>query len=224
MIGNPAVHGTQTVGVNRDYLAGMHVPDIIGVDLVQGACLRSDHPAAVELADAEWPDAHRIANTVHGVLGHHRQGVRALKPPHGIDDALFQCGRRSVRQEVRDDLRIAGGGELRAPRLELRPELPGVYDVAIVGQGDLHAGAPRENRLGVLDAAATGGGVPGVADAKVAGEECEIFLVERLGDEPHCRPALDLPAVARGDARALLPAMLEGMEAEVGGAGRVLSG
>ena len=62
-----------------------------------------------------------------------------------------------------------------------------------------------------------------MADAEVAGKYDEIFLIERLGDETHGSPALDLAAVARGDARALLPAMLQGVEREVCGAGCVLS-
>ena len=61
-----------------------------------------------------------------------------------------------------------------------------------------------------------GGGVAGVADGDVAGKLGDVLFLERLPDKPHGDLDVDAVAGAGGDARALLPAVLECVEAEEG--------
>ena len=60
-------------------------------------------------------------------------------------------------------------------------------------------------------------------DREVALERLERGLVEDLGDQAHVLVDQDLAAVADRDARRLLPAVLQRVEAEVGELGDVLA-
>ena len=81
--------------------------------------------------------------------------------------------------------------------------------------------AVDEHRLGVLDAARPGRRVADVADGDVADQRGELGLVEAVVDLAH-RPRQQHPvAVGARDARALLSAMLQRVEAEVGEIGRL---
>ena len=55
-----------------------------------------------------------------------------------------------------------------------------------------------------------------MADGEVAVERNEVALVEDLGDEAHVLDHGDGLAVAHRDTSRLLPAVLEGVEAEIG--------
>jgi hypothetical protein len=63
-----------------------------------------------------------------------------------------------------------------------------------------------------------------VADGEGAGQAREVIFGERLRDEAHLAVRVQLLAVAGGDSSALLAAMLERVEAEVGDAGDILAG
>jgi len=60
-----------------------------------------------------------------------------------------------------------------------------------------------------------------VADRERAGQRLQIALRDRLGDEPHPRPALHVPAVRRADAGRFLPAVLLRIKAQVCQLGRI---
>ena len=91
-----------------------------------------------------------------------------------------------------------------------------------MGEGDL-AAVVAPDRLGVLPGAAPGRRVADVADRHRAGERLELLLVEDLRDEAEVAQGHDHPALAGGDARRLLAAVLERVEAEVGQARDVVS-
>ena len=61
-------------------------------------------------------------------------------------------------------------------------------------------------------------------DRRAPGQGLQLALVEDLGDEAHVAHGEHAPAVADGDAGALLPAVLERVEREVGEAGDVAAG
>jgi hypothetical protein len=76
--------------------------------------------------------------------------------------------------------------------------------------------ALEHERLRVLDARLPRSRVAGVPDRRVARQPGERRRVEVVGDQPHGLVHLDLPGIERGDARRLLSAVLQGMDAEVG--------
>ena len=61
-----------------------------------------------------------------------------------------------------------------------------------------------------------------MADGVGTGEPSEHLLVEGARDETHLLDDRDLALVGHGDAGALLPSMLQGVEAEVGKARHVV--
>ena len=83
------------------------------------------------------------------------------------------------RDQRGNDLGIGGGAESHTLFRELVVELDGVYQIAVVRQGD-RATIVAVNRLGVVSRAAPGGGVANVANRDVSRERLEAPLVEHL--------------------------------------------
>ena len=80
-----------------------------------------------------------------------------------------------------------------------------------------------DDRLGVLPLRGAGGRVADVADRHVADQRAQRVLVEHLGDEALVADRHDAAAARRGgDARRLLPAVLEREQGEVGEPGDVV--
>src|SRR5690606_41910022 len=73
-----------------------------------------------------------------------------------------------------------------------------------------------ERRLGVLPAAAPGGGVAAMADGDMTLQRREHLLVEDLGHQPEVFEDDDLRAVGHRDTSGFLAAVLQGVEAVVG--------
>ena len=106
---------------------------------------------------------------------------------------------------------------------QLVPKVQGVYDVSVVGESKLDVGALGNDGLSVDDVAGSGGGVTGVADADVAGEVCEVVFLESLTDQAHRSACANTLAVRAGYSGALLPSVLEGVEAEEDHAGDIFA-
>ena len=83
------------------------------------------------------------------------------------------------RDQRGHDLGIGGGAESHTLLHQLVVELDGIYEVAVVRQGD-RAAIAAVDRLGVVPRAASGGGVADVADCDVSREGLEAPLVEHL--------------------------------------------
>ena len=115
-----------------------------------------------------------------------------------------------------DNLGVVAAVELQAPQCQLFLQIYGVDDIAVVRQREVHGGADRAYRLGVVDDTAAGGGVARVADGDVAGQLSDVLFLERLPYKPHRHLDVDAVARAGGYARALLSTVLEGVESEEG--------
>ena len=156
-----------------------------------------------------------------------RSGVRTIseKAPvtceQRLDDRLLggPCLRAGV--QVEDDLGVARRLEDRALAHELAAQFAGVDQVAVVADRDLAVGAVDQQRLGVQLVAVTRRRVADVPDGRVPGQRGEHALVEDVGHVPHRAVHPHAGAVRRGDARALLPAVLQGVNPEVSEVGRL---
>src|SRR5581483_6805580 len=91
----------------------------------------------------------------------------------------------------------------------------GVHEVAVVAERDRARAAVVQQRLRVLPAVAAGRRVARVADRDLAAQAGERPFVEHLRHEPEVAERGEPPAFADGDARRLLPAMLQRIETEV---------
>ena len=172
--------------------------------------------APFEPAEHERPEAPRVAR------GHQRlarQEDQRERPHHLVEarrDRVLQPLAVAARVEVEDDLGVGGGLEDRARRLELLAEDGGVHQVAVVADGDRAAVALDEVGLRVRGHGVAGGRVAHVADRPVAGERLEPALREHVVHEAHALLEAERLPVARHDARRLLAAVLQRVEAHVG--------
>ena len=185
-----------------DDLAGLDLVDVGAAERRQGARLAGDGVAAVrEPPDRQRPEAPRVADGDHLVLGQQHQRERALPRRQRALEALLPGAPAGGGEHQRDHLGVAGGGEAEAAREQLVAQRRGVDDVAVVGDGQRAVHRLDEERLDVALGVRAGGRVAGVADRVVAGERRQHGRREHVGDEPlvlvQPRP---LP-VADGDAR-----------------------
>src|SRR5215203_2255043 len=142
----------QTIVVYDDDLAGLHVAQEPGADDVQAAGLAGDGVTTLDLADAEGTEAVRVAESDELVSEDHGHRVGAFEAAHRAPDRLpdrepplqLPHGRR------RDVGRVRGRVEPEAIFGQVIPQFPGVYEVAVVGDGYVHVAATPELRLGVL--------------------------------------------------------------------------
>ena len=188
----------------------------LGVDEVQGAGFARQHPGAVNSAQAQRAEAVRVAHADQLVLGHDDQRIGALDATKGLQEVVALAARGRLGQEVQDDLAVHRGLEDRAFGLQLLAKLGGVGQVAVVGDGDLAAGAIHRERLGVAQVRGAGRGIARVADGDGAGQVVQDAALEDLRHQAHAFVGVELPAVRGDDARAFLAAVLQGVEAVVG--------
>ena len=207
----------------RDQLARRHLAQQLAADDVEGAALRGDAVAVADLAERERAHAVRVAEGDHRALRHHDGRVGAREPRHHGLDRVLDRPCLLHREQGGDDLRVGRAAERKPALAQLVVELDGVGQVAVVGEGQLAPVVPPHG-LRVLPRAAAGGRVANVADRHVALERPQLLLVEDLRDEPGVAQGGDVTALAGGDPRRLLTAVLERVEAEVGEPGDVVPG
>ena len=90
-----------------------------------------------------------------------------------------------------------------------------------MADGDLAVRAVDQDRLGIRELALAGRRVADVADRQRPGQVRQLVVVERVGDVAHRPGHTHLLAVGGGDAGALLPAVLERVQAEIRHVGRL---
>src|SRR6202043_2505152 len=95
---------------------------------------------------------------------------------------------------TRDHFRIGRRGEGLALRLERSPQFLRVDDVAVVADRDGAVRAHDDDRSGVDEPAATGGGIARMADCQRPGKVPDVALLEVLSDQTH--PGADTNSVA----------------------------
>ncbi len=117
---------------------------------------------------------------------------------------------------MQQDFGIARRGEDGALVRQLAPQLRRVGEVAVVRDGERSAAIVDEERLGVGQHRAAGGGVPGVPDRDIAQAALDCRVVEVLRDQPHSTVCPSPAVLVDGDdAGALLATMLQGVEAQI---------
>ena len=102
---------------------------------------------------------------------------------------------------------------------ELVAQLVGVDQIAVVADGDLTVRAIDQNRLRVGEPAFAGGRIADVSDGDVTWQLRRASARRRRPRRSPSPRHADLAAVGGGDARALLTAMLQRVQAEVGHVG-----
>ena len=157
----------------------------------------------------------RVADGNEPILREHDEGERAAHLRDGLDDGLLDAGRPRLRVEVQHDLGVAARLEDGALAHELVAQLVRVHQVAVVRDGNLPVPALDQERLRVREAALTRRRIAHVADRHRPGHLRQHRRVEHVGDMAHRLGDAHQVPVRRGDAGALLPAVLHGVEPEV---------
>ena len=121
-----------------------------------------------------------------------------------------------AREQMDDDLGVAVGLEDGAFADQRVAQLAGVHEIAVVANRELAVDAVDDDRLRIRELALAGGRVADVPDGELARQRRQRLGVERLVDVPHRLAVTDLDSVGRGDPRALLSAMLQRVQPEVG--------
>ena len=206
----------QPAAPDHHHLAGLEIALELGADQVERAGLARDDPGAAEPRQRERAEAERIARRDERVVGEHHQAVGALHARERVDQPILGMRLARAREQVHDHLGVRRRGEDRAAPFELAADRAGVHQVAVVRDRERAAVGRRAERLRVAQARLAGRRVAHVADRVTAGQLAQDLLVEHVADEAHRAVDEVLLAVRRRDARALLAAVLERVETEVG--------
>src|ERR1039458_1025604 len=125
--------------VDGDDLAGFDLANEVGADHVEGAGLAGDDVAAspggvhvAEAAEAERPDAERVAGGDQRITGQEKQAICAVNPGQRPVEHDVQGGTGGADQQPSKDLRVTGGDELDTVSGEFFPDVARVDEVAIV--------------------------------------------------------------------------------------------
>jgi len=169
-----------------------------------------------ETTDGERPESLRIARGQDLVPRQEDDRVRAAhareRVRQGADDAV----RARARHQVEEDLAVRARGEDRALFFQLATQLVRVDEVAVVRESQRALVGVVDDRLGVLEKRLSRRRVADVADGGAPRKPRDASLVEEVVDVPHPLLDEDAAAVPRRDAGGFLPAVLEGVQAEVG--------
>src|SRR5215204_6068933 len=166
----------------------------------------------------------RVPKSDELVTEDHGHRVSAFEMAHRPPDRLpdREPALEFPHRSGRDIGGIRGRVEPEAVLGQAIPQLSGVYEVAIVGDGHVYVAATAELGLGVLPGGGPGRRVADVAERQVSGlEGGEARSVEDLRDEAHVSHCGRALAVGDGDAGRLLAPVLEGVEPEVRALGQL---
>src|SRR5215210_2659115 len=215
---------SQALVVYNDDLAGLHVAQEPGADDVQAARLAGDGVTALDFTDAEGTEAMRIPKSDELVTEDHGNRVCAFEAAHRPPDRLTDREPTLQLPHGRGRYvgRVRSREESEAVLSQAIPQLSGIYEVAIVGDGHVYVASTAELGLGVLPGGGAGRRVADVAEGQVSGlEGGETWSVEDLRDEAHVAHRGRALPVGDGDARRLLAPVLEGVEPEVRALGQL---
>ena len=138
--------------------------------------------------------------------------VFAIASPSGAGSFAISAAITSVSDVVESEMPSAAS---------CVSELLRVREVAVVAERHGARAPVLDDRLRVRPLCRAGRRVARVADCDLALEAAQVLLVEDLGDEAHVAQDGEPAGVRDGDARGLLPAVLEREQPEEGDARHV---
>ena len=166
---------------------------------------------AVADADEERTALARGDDLLRVTARHHRDAERALDLAQCRDDRLLQRALVELLDQVRDRLGVGIGAEGVPERGELLPEHIGVLDDAVVHHRDRLVGA--EVRVCVALGRRAVSGPARVCDPDLSGHRISGERALELRDLAGGAARLERLAVEHGDARRVIAAVLEALEA-----------
>ncbi len=121
-----------------------------------------------------------------------------------------------MRDELHDDLGVAGGLKKSAVALQPNSHVAQIYQVAVVRDGDQALGGVDPNRLRVEQCRIASRGIARVADGEFAGQFGEHIVGKNIRDQAHALDVGEICVVGGCNSGRLLSAMLQRVQREVG--------
>ena len=200
---------------DNDDFAGLDVAHEIGADDVERASLRRQDPGFAEAAEHQRPHAERVAHADDLVLRQRRQRIGALDLAQRIDQPVDDRFFEARCDQMDNDLGVARRLEQAAAMHEPAPQLVGIGQVAVVADGEPAELEIGEQRLYVAHRHLAGRRIAHMADRGPPRKTADhLFRAEIVADLAHAAMGAELLAVISDDARRLLPAMLQRVQAE----------
>ena len=136
--GNRDLRALNPSGIDPYQFPGLNIPDKLRIQGIRRNTLGCNHVPVFGLPDAERLDAQRVAERVDDPVDHDHDRIGPTDLLHAdIDRILHRPGFADlIDQDLCDDLRIGRGREDLAGLLVFCPELAGIDEVAVVGDGD----------------------------------------------------------------------------------------
>ena len=201
----------------------VQLPLELGAHGVEGAALGGEDHRIPPAAHAQGTEAPGVPDGDELLGGHDQQGEGAPQALHGPAHCLLGGGAAQplLGNGVGDELGVGGGLEDGAPVFKEGAQFGGVHQVAVVSHRQGALDVLEGQGLGVFPLPAAGGGVAHMAHGHGAIETVQHVGVEHVSHQAHILVEGEHPLVDGGDATGLLPPVLEGVQAVIGGAGTV---
>ena len=158
--------GADAGAVDDHDFARVDVADEAGADDVERDGFRREDRRFAELAHDQRPNAERIAAGDQAFFGQDQQRVSAFDLLQRVDQPVHRGGRLRRRDEVDDDLGVAGRLEDRAAAVERAAKLHGVGQIAVVRDREAAVVQLGEQRLHVAQRRLAGRRIADVADRR----------------------------------------------------------
>ena len=202
-------------GADDDDLSGLDVAHELGADDVERAGLRGQDPGLAEPAEHQRPHAERVAHPDDLVLRQRHQRIGALDLPQRIGQPIDDGVLEARRDQMDDDLGVAGRLEQAAAAHQLPAQLIGVGQVAVVADGEPAELEIGEQRLHVAQRDLAGRRIADMADRGTAAQAPDHLLgAEIVADKAQSAMRVELLAVIGDDPGSLLAAMLQRVQTE----------
>ena len=201
--------------VDQHQLAGLDVADILGADDVERDRLRGEDHRLAELAHHQRANAERVAARDQAVGGQADQGISPLDLLQRVGQPIERAVLVAARDEVDDDLGVAGRLKDRAALVEPFAERHRVRQIAIVRDREATLGKLGEQGLDVAQGGVAGGRIAVVPDRDPPDQLAHHRVaVEIARNMPHRAVGMIIAAVIADDPGGFLPAVLERVEAQ----------
>ena len=167
-------------------------------------------------AVGQRPETPLVARHDDAVFCQQRQGKRAFEAQQRFAQCMTQVRLPRPRHQVGDHFGVAGRLKDRSRDLELVTQAVAVGQVAVVRDRQGALVALDVEGLRILTSSVARGRIAGVADRHVPGKLFELRFAENLVDQAGRLVREDVHAVAGTDAGALLAAVLQRIETQIG--------
>ena len=170
---------------------------------------------AVEFAQHQRADAEGIAGADQLLVGQRDQRIGTFDLAQRLDEAVDEAVAGGARQQMQDHLGIGGRLHDRAIAHQLTAQRQAVGEIAVVADREAAGIEFGKQRLDVAQYRLAGGGVAHMADRHGAGQAVDDLAPRKgVADEAEAALGMEPATVIADDARRLLAAVLQGVQAE----------